>query len=114
MQPRQYTLKERDMVVKNTELTFRVGRLEEQNARLERENRELVRGPGLVPGRECVVGLGGLCSDLPVLRYASNSWICSYYASHTSHIMLILSSVMYFDLKHMLVALVQNVLPALT
>ena len=31
-----------------------------------------------------------------------------------SHIMLILCSVMYFDLKHMLLALVQNVLPVLT
>ena len=33
------------------------------------------------------------------------------YASYTSNIMLILCSVMYFDLKHMLVALV---LPVLT
>ena len=58
-QPRQYTLKERDMVVKNTELSFRVSRLEEQNARLEKENRELVRQ--LVPGNECV----GSYSTLP-------------------------------------------------
>ena len=65
-------------------------------------------------GRERGIGLGGLCLNLPVLCYASNSWICSYYASYIRHIMLILCPVMYFDLKHMLVALVQNVLPPLT
>ena len=41
--PRQYTPKERDMVLKNTELSFRVRQLEEKNSELERFKRELVR-----------------------------------------------------------------------
>ena len=41
-QPRHYTVKERDMVVKNTELSFRVRTLEEQNAELEKNKKELV------------------------------------------------------------------------
>jgi hypothetical protein len=40
--PRQYTPKERDMVLKNTELSFRVRQLEEKNSELERFKRELV------------------------------------------------------------------------
>ncbi|CAI8014549.1 Janus kinase and microtubule-interacting protein 3 [Geodia barretti] len=39
--PRQYTPKERDMVLKNTELSFRVRQLEEKNSELERFKREL-------------------------------------------------------------------------
>ena len=41
--PRQYTPKERDMVLKNTEMSFRVRQLEEKNAELERFKTELVR-----------------------------------------------------------------------
>ena len=41
-QPRQYTVKERDMVMKNTELSFRVRHLEEQNTELEKYKKELV------------------------------------------------------------------------
>ncbi len=37
-----YTKRERDTLIRNSELTFTVRRLEEVNAQLKRENQELV------------------------------------------------------------------------
>jgi len=41
-----------------------------------------------------VLGLDELCLKLRVLHYAGNSWICNYYASRGSCIMLTLCSIM--------------------
>ena len=42
MQPHRYTVKERDMVLKNTELSFTVRRQQESVTELEKQNKELV------------------------------------------------------------------------